>query len=448
MNNTTDFPHETYEDYHDEDTKNANSTGDQEWTKQATFYLLEEILLKKWELHDPKHRYEKFYNSIRELLLVRGIDFTPRAIMKKFRSLKRTFDLLIQNKDREPKNWVFFDKMMEIFAEEMAIEDAPTMASLYPPLPLPKSALPQRNCEIASPIYQSDSDEFFDDTTAATPDKANKQKLSETVWSHKVVVDFLAECVAEREAFNDPGRSFSRILVKVSERLKDKGYNLPVETLHRKLTGLRMSYKKFCLYSKKKEGYPYFDQLNLIFNGWASRRSSAKSDVIKRRTRRSARTKKETKPKEDKPAKVQMSYFEDVVTAAVATTSNFRKILPKPDPFQQLDVTADVGDEFCTEIERLDSDFKDPVEFAEIECLQEAEDELESKFVPQASVSSEPGFDLEFARKLLALEERRTLVTEALVAEMEESNAIREKKLEFKKLRLAQLKARAKRKRI
>lgn len=447
MNNPTDFSHETYEDYHDEDTKTANSTTtNDEWTTQATFYLLEEILLKKWELHDPKHRYEKFYNSIRELLLVRGIDFTPRAIMKKFRSLKRTFDLLIQNKDREPKNWVFFDKMMEIFAEEMAIEDAPTMASLYPPLPLPKSALPQKNCEINSPVYQSDSDEYLEDTS-------NKQKIPETVWSHKVVMDFLTECVAEREAFTDPGRPFSTILVKVSERLTEKGYNLPVEMLNRKLTGLRLSYKKFCLHRKNKERYPYFDQMNLIFNGWASRRNGPKTEVIKRRSRRAARTKKEPAPKEEKPVVAQMSYFEDVVAAANATTSNFRKILPKPDPFQQLDVMAVIGDgELTTEIERLDSDYKDPVDFGqpEIECLQEeeVEEEFEDKFVPQASVSSAPGFDLEFARKLLAQEERRTLVTESLLAEMEESNAIREKKLEFKKLRLAQLKARAKRKRI
>ncbi|XP_055849829.1 uncharacterized protein LOC129914542 [Episyrphus balteatus] len=446
--------------------KDINTTEDEpEWTTTTTFYFLDEVLKKKKELHDPKHRCTKYYGEIRDILLDKwSLHFTIRDLEKKFHCLKRNFDILCVNRDRNggapkrPVNWPFFDKMMEIFAEELDIEDCPTMASLYPELPLPRTALPQKKDDSLGDCFTEDDQETAN---------GEVEKTKQSMWTHKAVVDFLEECIERKDALWDPNIVRNEVFTEISEKLKKMGYTFTPDSLDCKLKNLKYSYKMRTSKStgkRKHYPWPYFEQLHSLYNGYVNKKPSSNSGVKRRRSRRSRIG---NNPGEDKKIKKE----ETIPSSDDLTTSkNFRKLLPKPDPFQQFHLPAPNASQTKTEnlwndniveikcpISPGDLDYSaldddNTIERLDDEILQSIERIDEETPTPKQNIQStkksleDAKEEYEFAKKMLALEERRTIAIEKVLEELVKSNSIRERKLKFNQSKLLHLKTRAKRK--
>lgn len=441
--------------------ENENTQLESEWNDQAMFCLLEEILKKKKEFHDPRRRSNKFYGQISELLIANSqLYFSPGNIERKFRALKRSFDLLCQHIRTEPErsiNWPFFEKMMQIFAEELEIEDAPTMASLYPDLPLPRTAIPQKHENDL--ITESQSEQEHEKSTISKEKNTSKHKTA-AFMSHKANIDFINECIREKKSLLDPYYPRKDVITLISQRMEEKGHFFPPETLDYKLKNLRRRYCQSVLKLRKKNpinmknGYPwpYFNLMDSLYG----------SDEIKRKKKKPCRLRKKIKTTEIiKPVESECD-FVDCDVEDKTNNLNFRKIQPKTEAFQQLDLPApDLSpQETNFEISNEEFDYIDNEnKFEADECLTEAAttadipvmkvlEEVSSEETEEVKEADDSSSEevCEFVRKMLEIEERRTRAVEGLLKELEESNRIRDKKLRFNQIKLSHLKARAKRK--
>ncbi|XP_055906246.1 uncharacterized protein LOC129941599 [Eupeodes corollae] len=454
MNEMTDLPHDLLSFKTDFDDIIVTATeAESEMTDQAVNYLLDEIIKKKKELHDPRHRCNRFFGEIRDLLIAQcGLFFSIRTLERKYHYLKRHFDTLCQNNSRASADWPYFDKMMEIFAEELHIEDAPTMASLYPALPLPKSALPmtqgarEDNGKLAGDSPQQED--------AKPSMESQEEEVKETTWNHAVVLDFLKICVQKKDRFWDPAHRRRDIFIDIQNEMQAKGYTFKLAALDRKLKNLKTCYHISAQSVRKKTTirngrtrWPYFEELDKLYNGFKeskvarkkSGRKASKMDntVVRRRCRRQRFSTTKVEPPEE------TSNLDGNPTS----TAKYRPIRCKPEPIEHYHVPA--PDAYESDNNRRDSfspgDFDSLIEDDETRTEEDLGTEADQS-TKTTTTANDIADDLEFAQRMLALEERRTIATEQLLLQLKESNRLRQKKIEFNRKKLSYLIARAKRK--